>query len=343
MIKTIPLTKENIKTIALPGLERNLFSSAAWLSVLCQTYKLSLFAKYIEENDQIKSYIIYSIVDNFLEQKICICSYCDYFDCHVQTPEHWQMFFDSLRKEYPRYRIAIRNLRDQLARENPNFALLSKERFHILDINDDLDSIWKKTHDSFRSAVKQAQKNGIEVKRGARADLDKFYKLHLRLRKSKYRLFPQPFRFFDKIWREYMESGNGFLLGAYNRDGKFVGGNVFLRCGDTLYYKFNTSDLNFVKLRVNNLLLWEGIKLAKELNLKFLDLGSSGYEQHGLIMFKDHVGAKCLDICHLGFNPPDYKFSQKRILKVFTHTLTAPWVPDFITRAGSSIIYPFLA
>ena len=342
MVKTLPLHKA-LENLSLPGLERNLFSSPAWLSVLYETYKLKLFVKYIEREGKIAGYIVYSVVSNFLEDKICVCSYCDYCDYHVSTQEDWQAFFDSLRQEYPQYRIAIRNLRDTIVRQNPNFQILSKERFHIIDIRPSPDALWGNMYDAFRRAVKQSQKSGVTTRVCGKSELYKFYDQHLRLRKSKYRLFPQPLKFFENIWKIYMDKDRGVLLGAYDGKGRFIAGTVYLQCGNTFYYKFNTSALNALHLRPNNLLMWEGIKIAKERNLEYLDLGSSGYEQQGLILFKNHAGAACHDICHLGYTPPDYKFSRKIILSVFTRFCTLPWMPNAVLRLGSQWIYPYLA
>ena len=82
----------------LPQLDRNLFSSPAWISVLQKTYNITLFVKYIERNGAVDSHIIYSVVKNFLEWKICILSYCDYCDCPVKNKEDWKLFFEDLRR-----------------------------------------------------------------------------------------------------------------------------------------------------------------------------------------------------------------------------------------------------
>lgn len=342
MVKTLPFAQA-VESVQLPGLERNLFSSSRWLRVLDKTYRLRLFIKYIEREGRVSSYIIYSVVHNFLENKICICSYCDYCDCYIEDANDWQVFFESLRREYPLYRIVVRNLRDETVRENPHFRLLSKEWYHILDVRDDVEAIWKRCHDSFKGPVKQAQKNGVTVRPCDKSGLKNFFKLHTRLRKNKYRLFPQPYRFFEHVWQEYIDKGQGVLLGAFDGGGHFVGGTIYLICGNTLYYKFNTSDLNYLKARPNNLLLWEGVKFAKARGLEYLDMGSSGYEQKGLVLFKDHAGAKKMEINHLGFAPDGYKFSRKIILRVMTRFFTLPWMPNFMLHWGSSLIYPYLA
>jgi len=340
-VKTLPF-EDAVACLDLPGLKRNLFSSDDWLRVIQTTYGTRIMVKYIEENGAVKSYIIFTVIRNFLEWKICICSYSDYCDCYVQKLDDWKAFFQSLREDYPDYRIAIRNLRDEVVRQLPEIKFLSKEKFHQLDLRPGLDQIWKQSHDSFKSAVKQSAKAGVTVKRCEKKDLPKFYDLHLQVRKNKYKIFPQPYRFFDVIWEQMVSRGNGVLLGAFSPEGKFIGGNIYLMCGDTSYYKFNTSSLEALQYRPNNLLFWEGIKYAKELGCENLDLGSSGLEQKGLILFKEHTGAKALEIQHLGFDPPGYRFSRKRILKLMTKVFTLPVMPNAMMRWGSSIIYPYL-
>lgn len=262
MVKTLPFLQA-AKELDLPGLHDNLFASDHWSNVIVATYGTKIFIKYIERDGRVASYIIYSVVKNFLEWKICFLSYSDYCDGHVETLDDWKAFFLSLREEYPEYRLALRNLRDPLAREMPELKVLSKEKFHILDLRQELRQVWKNTHDSFRAAVKQSEKNGVVVRRCEKKELRKFYDLHLKIRKEKYKVFPQPYRFFDIIWQEMIAKGNGVLLGAYSPHGEFIGGNIYLLCGNTFYYKFNTSSLTNLQYRPNNLLFWEGIKYAK--------------------------------------------------------------------------------
>ena len=334
---------EAVRTLALPWLCDNHFSSVEWMQVLQKTYGVKLFVKYISRSGKISSYVIYSVVKNFLEEKICVCSYCDYCDCPVADTDDWMRIFQSWQKDFPRYRIAVRSLRDQNVGKIPGMKHLYAEKFHVLDVQDDLDVLWKRAHDSFKAAVNQAGRKGVQVRPGTRADLAKFYELHLKIRKYKYRVFPQPFRFFENIWDAYMARDQGVLLGAFSRSGEFIGGNIYLICGNTLYYKFNTSSLAALEYRPNNLLFWAGIRYAKTRKMDFLDLGSSGCDQKGLIRFKEHTGARGMDIHHYGYAPPDYQFSRKRILKAVTNTLTSRWMPEVVLKWGSDIVYHYLA
>ena len=341
---TLPLFDAYLRFNLLHA-QNNLFSSQAWQRVLHQTYGLKLFCKFIEEEGALQSYIIYSVVHNFLEWKICVGSYCDYLDNQVQHPDHWHHFFEAIREEYPRYRIAVRNLKDASARSCADLKLLSKEKHHEIDLRDALDVIWRETPATFKKAYKKSLTGDLTFRRCDRTHLPEFYRLHLRLRKNKYRIFPQPYRFFVHIWEEFMNNDRGVLLGAFNNRGEMVAGQVFLIAGKTLFYKFSASHPQDLHQKPNNLLIWEGIKYAKEKGLQRLDLGSSAVDQDGLIWFKTHIAKRTIerDIHHLGFAPPEYRFSRKRILKAYTGLLTSPLMPDLLVKFGSNLIYPYLA
>ncbi len=342
MIRVLPFD-EAISTWDLPDPDRNLFSSPGWMRVLRRTYGLDLFVMVRLDAGRIRSHIVYSVVRNFLEWKVCVCSYCDYCDGRVEGPEDWRAFFAELRRTYPSYRIAVRNLRDPHARVVPEFRVLSHEVHHDLDVTGSEREVWRRAHASFRAAVTQARRKGVTVRPCRRDELEGFYGMHLRVRKVKYRLFAQPFRFFEEIWREFVETGRGVLLGAYDPRGRLVGANFYLVCGRTLYYKFNTSAIEALDLRPNNIMFWEGVLWARSRGIETIDLGSSGPHQRGLILFKDHTGARRGRITHLGYHPPDYVFSRKRILKLWTRLGTHPRVPDRWTAWAGERIYPYLA
>ncbi|MBF0122287.1 MAG: GNAT family N-acetyltransferase [Candidatus Omnitrophica bacterium] len=342
ILRTI-LAKDAFDKLVLPDPERNLFSSPSWVRVIMRAYGVKVFVKYIERNGKIDAYVFYTVVKNFLEWKVCVLSYCDYCDAHISSVEDWQAIFNELRREYPKFRIVVRSLRDEGVRQSGCFQELSREYYHCLDIALDVDTLWKNLKGVFRNQVRQAVRKGLTVRPLFRHELYAFFMMHVRLRKRKYGIFAQPYRFFEVVWDEFVSRDKGFILGAFAPDGRLIGGTMYLVCGETLYYKINTSTLGTLEYRSNNLLLWEGIRMACERGLKFVDLGSSGLHQDGLVAFKDSTGAGRMEIVHVGHHPQGYVFSQKRILKVYTRLFNAPSVPDRVTCWGSSLIYHFLA
>lgn len=341
-VRTMSASKA-LETLDLPDPQRNLFSSPAWIRAVMRAYGVRVFVKYIEREGRVDSYVFYTVVKNFLEWKVCVLSYCDYCDAHVSSPGDWQAIFQELRSEFPKFRIVVRSLRDEHVRQSGCFDELSREYFHLLDVASGADGLWKNLKGVFRNQVRQAVRRGLTVRPLSRKELPDFFMMHVRLRKGKYGIFAQPYRFFEVLWDEFMARGQGFILGAFSPDGKMIGATLYLICGDTLYYKINTSSLDALGYRSNNLLLWEGIRRACERGLKFVDLGSSGLKQDGLVAFKDSTGARRMDIIHIGYHPSGYVFSQKRILKAYTRLFNASWLPDRVTSWGSSLIYHFLA
>src|SRR5690606_30698311 len=109
-------------------------------------------------------------------------------------------------------------------------------------------------------------------------DLRAFFEMHLRVRKHKYGLLAQPYRFFRSIWDNFLVPGRGRLLLA-RVDGRVVGGVLYLDWGDTVYYKFNASDPGDLGVRPNDLLVWEGLRRAHESGMRWFDFGVSDWDQ----------------------------------------------------------------
>jgi lipid II:glycine glycyltransferase (peptidoglycan interpeptide bridge formation enzyme) len=164
--------------------------------------------------------------------------------------------------------------------------------------------------------------------------------MHCHIRKSKYRLLPQPFAFFENLHGSFAENDSLTVLLA-EVDGSPVAATVFLECGDTLYYKFNASlDSDFCP---NDLLVWEGIRIGQRRGLKLLDFGASDLDQPGLLRFKRKFATVERSIFRLRFEPEGYldrrASAVNKALSSLSHWLTDPSVPDPITQAAGADLY----
>jgi len=126
-------------------------------------------------------------------------------------------------------------------------------------------------------------------------------------------------------------------------DGTAIAGILFLIHGDTLYYKFNASiDLT---LRPNDLLIWSGMRLGRERGLSALDFGLSDTAQPGLVRFKRKFATSERPIIELRWSPPDYSdprgHQAGEVLHRMTEILTAPEVPEAVTRGAGDELYRF--
>jgi lipid II:glycine glycyltransferase (peptidoglycan interpeptide bridge formation enzyme) len=210
-------------------------------------------------------------------------------------------------------------------------------------LRSELEVLWQRMHDSSRRAIKKSQREGVEVRvADSENDLRAFFEMHLKVRKYKYGLLAQPFRFFQSIWRHFVEAQRGFLLLA-SHQGKVVAGDFFLEWKDTLYYKFNASDSNGLSHRPNDLLTWEGMKLAKTRGLSFLDFGLCDWDQEGLARYKRKFGAEEKTISFLQHSPngpPTTAQKELRsLLGQMTKRFTDQLVPDAVTEGAGDDLY----
>jgi CelD/BcsL family acetyltransferase involved in cellulose biosynthesis len=185
----------------------------------------------------------------------------------------------------------------------------------------------------------------VSVRRGeTEADMRAFYDLHLRVRKYKYGLLAQPYRFFRSIWEQFLDPGHGVLLLA-SVDDRVIGGVVFLEWQGVLYYKFNASDRTNLAVRPNDRVLWEGIRYARERGLAQVDLGLTDIEQDGLVRYKRKYATEEKAITVLRHQPPGFPSTRdqqaRRMLRDVTRVLTDASVPDAVSERASDTLYRY--
>jgi lipid II:glycine glycyltransferase (peptidoglycan interpeptide bridge formation enzyme) len=196
-----------------------------------------------------------------------------------------------------------------------------------------------------RRAISKARKNGVSVRPAARLeDLRAFFELHLRIRKYKYRLLAQPWRFFEAIWERFLEPGNGELLLAES-DGGVIGGVLFLDWGDTTYYKFNASSVDNLALRPNDLVLWTGISRGAERGFAWLDFGVSDLDQDGLVRYKRKYATEEAEVITLRHEVPmDHRGRGARaLLPALTDLFVDGSVPDAVSERAGNLLYRYFS
>lgn len=162
---------------------------------------------------------------------------------------------------------------------------------HSLDLSPHCDRLFHGLKDTVRRHVRQAQRNGLAVEIGrSTALMDAYYSLHCLTRK-KHGIPPQPVGFFHSIQRNLLHSGLGFIAIARAK-AKPVAGAVFLHQGKQAYYKFGASDEDDLRLRGNNLVMWESICQLKKEGFALLNFGRTSITNEGLRRYKLGWGTK---------------------------------------------------
>lgn len=135
--------------------------------------------------------------------------------------------------------------------------------------------------------IRKARKDGFRIKSGIYNDVHFFYEL-MSLTRRKHGLPTPPFRFYQALYRNVIEPGNGTIYIAENAQKNPVASSLFLWHGDTGYYKYNASDPAAKVGNANHLLLWEGVSEAIQRKCCFFDLGRATSTNKGLVQFKKH-------------------------------------------------------
>jgi len=324
----------------------SIFHSPEWIKVLTETYGFEAEAYVVldEYNEPIAGVPFCRIVD-FLGHRLVALPFSDYCDPLVKEKHVWNSIVVKLSEAgWP---VVVRCQHNSLPLSDERFTVVKRAKWHGIDLRPNIDALWNHMHDSARRAVRKARQEGVtvEISRSAEA-LRQFFEMHLKVRKYKYQLLAQPYKFFENISRYFFQRDKGFLLLA-NHNNKIVAGVLFLGWKDTIYYKYNASYSEFLPLRPNNLLVWEGIAHAKAQGCTRWDFGLSDCDQEGLLRFKRHFGAEERDLYFLRYMPdPSFNVADESIRNLLTNLtflLTDPLVPDRITEAGGELLYRFFA
>lgn len=223
-------------------------------------------------------------------------------------------------------------------------------RLSLLHDPTDGSSWWERAAGPFRQGVRKAERSGLDVRPlNVEADggVDSFARLHRGLRRSKYQMLSQPEAFFAAIRDRFVPDGGWHPLGAFDGD-QLVAATVYLRWGDTLFYKFNASDPRALAARPNNLLVAAGAELARSLGCDAIDLGPSDEDQPGLIRFKSQTGAAMDQVRTWTWTPPGWEPDPsvarlKRTLGELTGLLVQPAVDDAVVHAAGDALYRWFA
>jgi CelD/BcsL family acetyltransferase involved in cellulose biosynthesis len=322
----------------------SVFHSPDWIQVVAATYDLDIQAYVaLDETGLPRAGIPFCRVEDFIGKRIVALPFSDYTDPLSDDSEQWNCLANTLLSEgCP---VIIRCLHNSLPLADKRLIRTKQAKWHGLDLKSDLAILWSRLHDSSKRAIKKAEREGVMIRAASRKqELRAFFDLHLRVRKYKYRLLAQPYHFFEQIWQQFIEKGNGLLLLAIHQ-GELIGGTLLLVWKSTLYYKFNASAPEKLSHRPNDMLIWEGMKIGKARGYTCLDFGLSDEVQEGLVRFKRKFASEEKAISFVQYIPNELQIQQEReargLLAQLTTLFTDELVPDCMTEMGGNVLYRF--
>lgn len=318
----------------------SLFSSRPWAEAVAATYGFEISASVQSDrsSERITGALLFSRICDLKGERIVCSPFSDYCDPLAEDTETWRALVAPLvASGVP---VTLRCLHNRIPLEDARFEKVGEAAWHGIDLDRSQTEIWDGLFKNARRDIKKAERDGVTIRCGRSLDdLQIYYRMHSQVRKSKYRMLPQPFAFFEQLHAAFGNDGLEVVFAEI--DGTAVAGSVHLAHGDTLYYKFNASVDR--ALCPNDLLVWEGIKLGLERGLKLFDFGASDLDQPGLLHFKRKFASIERTIVRLACVPEGHVDTRAQsasgTLKALSHWLTEPGVPDAITQAASADFY----
>ncbi len=214
--------------------------------------------------------------------------------------------------------VEIENLKlkmENLALIKSKKSLFTKYNF-LLDLTKSEEEILADMHQKTRYNIKVAHKKGVDVYESID---DKDFEIYLKLyfettKRQKY--FGHTPEYHRLAWETLKPVGMARVLIA-KYDKKPLVAWMLLNFGETLYYPYGGSSVEYKDVMASNLVAWEAIKLGRKLKLKTFDMwGALGPDAqssdpwYGFHRFKQGYGPRHVEYVgtyDLVLNPTMYK------------------------------------
>lgn len=266
-----------------------IFHSLAWAKVLVDSYGfVPLFLTAYHENE-ISGIIPIMEVRDIVGKKKGVClPFTDFCGPLFTCQKDFAKTLDSLKELAAEQSWKFFDLRggQGLLADQP---FLEEIFTHDIDLCADENQLFATFRESTKRNIRNAKKNGVEVYHSNSIDaLHAFYRLNSLTRRG-HGIPPQPWKFFENLWRSLLNNNQGFLTIA-TFSGKAIAGDLFLLHDKKAIYKYGASDFAYQHLRPGNLAMWEGIRKCKESGCTSLNLGRTEVQHKGLLQFKRGFG-----------------------------------------------------
>lgn len=316
------------------------FHSPAWLKTVCDTYGFEIKALLLYGNDGPAAGLVFAVSEDSLGRRIAGLAFSDYCDPVCQSPTQAETLYAGLVERYPDDIVKLRLL--DAPAPGQGFEAAGTARWHGLELSGDESDMWERLHSKVRYDIRMARKNNVLVRPLEHSELRGFYELQLAVRKHRYRLMAQPYAFFENVWKNFVDTGQGLFLGAF-LDNRLIGGYCLLFWKEVLTHKFGASDYAFKSARPNHLLTWEMIRLGLARGFSLIDLGLSDDDQSGLIRYKERLGSyekTITNYLRAAGKAKDVDSAFSALSKI-TLLATDPAMPDAVTERFGEALYRF--
>ena len=142
---------------------------------------------------------------------------------------------------------------------------------HVLACNDNYDAVFSRYNATRRNEVRRARREGVTVREAhGTDDVRAYYRIHRELSTAKGRPMDYPYELFCEL-----AALDDSLLLLAERNSTVLGGGMFFRDGDHLFYWHGASDRSHATLFPTCAILDRAISIAIEQGLASVNFGAS--------------------------------------------------------------------
>jgi len=311
-----------------------LFQSSDWASVIESTYGFPMRIATLVRDGRVIAGLPYAEIDDFRGRRRVAFAFADVCE---PLGDDWPALERALCDEGVPWQIR--------SRVAPGSSADAREVgvHQSISLAGGAEGVRSRLHPKQRANALAGERAGL-THRLLSADeaVETFYTLHSRVRVAKHRLLPQPRLFFERLAERFFPD-RGFVVAAH-AGGRTVSAMLFIKWGDTLYYKFSASDLDALSMHPNHYLLGKVVEEAASEGFATVDLGIS--EDEGLVRFKRRLGADAAPVYTGKYLQPeknDAVRSMEAALSDLTRILTEPGVPLAAAQAAGNAVYRYFA
>ena len=320
----------------------SLFTSPPWISAVSATYGFTPSARVLlDPSGAPRAGLAWTDVDDLRGRRRLSLPFSDRADPIVGDDGTWPAV--SAAAFTGGLPFTLRCLDTSPAVVDPRFTTVGEAAWHLTPLDRPLDDVHAAFRSQTRRNIARAEEAGVEVVLSAEAEaVWQFHRIHVDLRKRKYRLLAQSREFFERIW-ETFSPADAIRTALALVDGRPVAGAVYLVWGDTVYYKFGASDAESLPLRPNDAIHWQLIRWAHQRGLRALDWGLSDLDQPGLCAYKRKWASVegRIRTLNAGGPPLGRRSDVEETLSVVTDLLTDPAVPNAVSERAGAALYRF--
>lgn len=320
----------------------SLFTSPPWIRSVCDTYGFTPQARIVTDATGCPTDgFAFVPISDMRGDRLVSLPFSDRAEPLVSDRAMWpSLLTGALRDGAP---LTIRCLDTAVPTTGDGLVPTGQAAWHGTPLGEPVQEIYRSLGPAVRRNIATAERNGVHVDVLTGIDAIRIYhRLHVSLRKYKYRLLAQPLALFERIWQEF-SAHDGIVTLLARVNGEPIAGAIYLAWNDVLYYKFGASVAAALPMRPNDALFWTALRWASDRGFRLLDWGLSDLDQPGLIAYKRKWVSEERRIVTLRSltGDPAGRRDVSELLGTLARLLTDDAVPDHITERAGSLLYRY--